>query len=208
VALPFWSARANSQTIIIYNFIVYEQCRRRRPSSAFSATATTAVSNPDFGPSSLPAHVCTRGNPTSAVSLAETFSGKLHPPINIVCAPASWLYPRWQKALTYRISVEVPHDALSLSLSLTHTLSIAPLLDFYSTLLLPLSRRIPLLYPRLMVSSHFSGNCPPRKTSTRAMSIWLMYAKAFCRPGTRSTAAVARNLKYSYSDEKNSIPCV
>jgi len=45
-------------------------------------------SNPNFGPSHLPAHVCTRGNPTSAVSLVETFSGKLHPPINIIFAPA------------------------------------------------------------------------------------------------------------------------
>lgn len=90
VALPFRSACADDISIQLY-IIPYEQCRRRRrPSSALSATTTAAdASNSDFGPSSLPAHVCTRGNPTSAVSLAETFSGKPHPPINIICAPAS-----------------------------------------------------------------------------------------------------------------------
>lgn len=76
----------------VFSFSAIQQRRWRRwrvrirVRQTMSTTTTTtfptpaAVSNPNFGPwQRLPAHVYTRGNPTSAVSLAETFSGKLHP---------------------------------------------------------------------------------------------------------------------------------
>lgn len=57
--------------------------RRRRQRSRDVFHRRVAIqSDPNFGPLTRPTvylRMCTRGNPTSAISLAETFSGKLHP---------------------------------------------------------------------------------------------------------------------------------